>query len=123
MSACVGNIDVARDWGSAPEYVEAMHAMLQFDKPTDFVIATGETHALRELLAAAFEELGLNWAQHVDLDVTPTRPSDIAYSGGDASKARRLLGWRATRRMRDVIKAMVEEEMRWQEASLAAKNA
>ncbi|MEA2337609.1 MAG: GDPmannose 4,6-dehydratase, partial [Thermoanaerobaculia bacterium] len=91
----LGRLDVARDWGYAPEYVEAMWRMLQRDAPEDFVIATGESHTLEELTAAAFQSFNLNWRDHVDIDPTLFRASEIAYSRGNPEKARRLLGWEA----------------------------
>ena len=106
----LGNIDIARDWGSAREYVEAMWKMLQVDAAGDYVIATGETSTLAEFLAAAFEEVGLEWQDHVEYDSSLARPSDIAYSAADPGKAQRELGWKATMMMRDVVGEMVAAE-------------
>ncbi|WP_085238842.1 GDP-mannose 4,6-dehydratase [Mycobacterium europaeum] len=107
----LGNIDIKRDWGWAPEYVDAMWRMLQQPKGSDFVIATGESHTLEEFADAAFGHVGLNWREHTDLSEALRRPSDLAEGRGDASKASEVLGWSATYRMRDVVKAMVEAEL------------
>ncbi len=103
----LGNIDVARDWGYAPEYVGAMWAMLQQDTPEDYVIATGETITLREFTAHVFAAAGLDWRDHVDVDPTLFRPADIAVSRANPAKAEYRLGWKATLRPPDVAKAMV----------------
>lgn len=89
----LGNLAVRRDWGWAPDYVEAMWAMLQQERPEDFVVATGVAHRLEDFVAAAFAEAGLDWRDHVDRDPALARPTDIACSLGDAGKAARLLGW------------------------------
>lgn len=107
----IGDLDIQRDWGWAPEYVEAMHRMLQLDAPQDFVIATGETNSLRAFCEAAFEEVGLNASDHVVQDPVLFRPSDISVSRGDACRAEAALGWTARRRMRDVVREMVAAEM------------
>lgn len=104
----LGNISIQRDWGWAPEYVEAMHLMLQQDEPDDYVIATGQTSRLEEFVAEVFAYLGLNWQDHVEIDKSLFRPTDIAFSGGDASKARTKLGWQAKYTMKDVAHMMVD---------------
>lgn len=106
----LGNTQIKRDWGWAPEYVEAMWLMLQQPNGSDFVIATGESHTLEEFAEAAFRQVGLDWREHTDLSEALMRPSDIAEGLGDASRAREVLGWSATHRMSDVAKAMVEAE-------------
>lgn len=106
----LGNINLARDWGWAPEYVDAMARMLDRDVPEDFVIATGETHTLEEFVIAAFARLGLEWRDHVIISDTLYRPTDIQYSSGDASKAERLLGWKAQKKMYDVIELLISAE-------------
>ena len=106
----LGNISIARDWGSAEEYVKAMWLMLQQPQPEDFVIATGETNTLQDFVAAVFETVGLDWTQHVVTDPTLLRPSDIMVSRGNPSKALDKLGWLATRKMRDVIGLIVAAE-------------
>jgi GDPmannose 4,6-dehydratase len=106
----LGNITVERDWGWAPEYVEAMWRILQTDTPEDFVIATGEAHALRDFVAAVFAANGLDWQRHVDTDPALIRPSDIAHSVGDPGKAARLLGWEPTVRMPELVCRLVHAE-------------
>ncbi|MBF0482952.1 MAG: GDP-mannose 4,6-dehydratase, partial [Desulfovibrionaceae bacterium] len=115
----LGNIDVVRDWGWAPEYVEAMWAILQLDAPEDFVIATGRSFSLREFTAAAFAELGLDWTRHVDSRPELLRPADIHASLADPSKAEKLLGWKAGLAMPEVVKAMIASERQ----ALAAREA
>ena len=106
----LGDLSVQRDWGWAPEYVEAMWRMMQLDAPQDLVIATGETRSLQTFVALAFERLGLDWRNHVDADETLRRPSDIRVGRADPSKAAAVLGWRATLRMNDVVARMVDAE-------------
>jgi len=103
----LGDLGVSRDWGYAPEYVDAMWRMLQQDRADDYVIATGESHTVEEFVAAAFEEVGLDWREHVDVDKSLFRPTDIRYSRGDASKAKRDLGWEATTRFRALVSLLV----------------
>ncbi len=103
----LGNISIQRDWGWAPEYVQAMHLMLQQEQPDDYVIATGETHSLAEFVAAAFECVGLHWQDHVISDDTLLRPSDIGISRCNPSKALKHLGWRAQLPMHSVVHQMV----------------
>ena len=104
----LGNIDIQRDWGWAPDYVEAMYLMLQKDKPDDYVIATGESHKLEEFISLTFEVLGLNWRDHVVTDQQLRRPTDISISRGQPRKAQEELGWQAQYRMFDIIKMMIE---------------
>jgi GDPmannose 4,6-dehydratase len=106
----LGNIDVARDWGNAREYVEAMWLMLQQDAPEDFVIATGQTITLRQFVAEAFAALGLDWQDHVKVDSTLFRPADIAVSRANPAKAAQTLGWKATMGPADVARAMAVHE-------------
>lgn len=106
----LGNISIQRDWGWAPEYVEAMWLMLQQEEPEDFVIATGETHSLEEFLSEAFDCVGLNWQDHVIIDDTLMRPSEIAIGKGNPAKASEFLGWRARNKMKDVVRMMVNHE-------------
>lgn len=107
----LGNLSVRRDWGWAPEYVEAMWRMLQLERPQDFVIATGECRSLREFAEAAFRHLGLELDEHLVITPALYRPTDIGSSRGRADKAARLLGWRARFHMEDVVHAMVEAEL------------
>jgi GDPmannose 4,6-dehydratase len=104
----LGNLAIQRDWGWAPEYVEAMWRILQHREPDDFVIATGSAYSLADFTAAAFSELGLNWRDHVKLDHDLERPADIMCSKGDAAKAHAELGWKSTYTMPDVVRMMVE---------------
>lgn len=103
----LGNISIARDWGWAPEYVEAMWLMLQQDSPADFVIASGETNTLEEFVAEAFVTVGLNWRDHVVTDPSLLRPSDIMISRANPTRAYEKLGWRARYKMRDVVRMMM----------------
>ncbi|QFT76319.1 GDP-mannose 4,6-dehydratase [Erythrobacter sp. THAF29] len=107
----LGNIDIARDWGSAREYVEAMWKMLQSEQAFDYVIATGQTSTLAEFLAAAFEALDLDWRRYVEYNRELARPSDIKYSAADPGKAERELGWKAQSTMRDVVNEMIAAEL------------
>lgn len=107
----LGNTDISRDWGWAPEYVEAMWLMLQQERPEDFVIATGLSYSLEEFVSTAFAAAGLNWRDHVRSDPELRRPSDLSRGCGDAGKAERLLGWRARTRMPEVAERMVAAEL------------
>lgn len=107
----LGNVSIARDWGWAPEYVEAMWRMLQQEKPEDYVIATGETNTLQDFIAEAFSSVGLDWQEHVVIDPSLLRPSEIMVSRANPSKAFERLGWKATLKMRDVIQMMIKDEM------------
>jgi len=104
----LGNLHVQRDWGWAPEYVVAMWQMLQRDEPEDFVIATGETNSLEDFVAAAFSCNGLDWHEHVDIDSSLLRPSELKISRADPSLAKKKLGWTASTRMRDLVLKMIE---------------
>ena len=108
----LGNIAIARDWGWAPEYVEAMWQMLQQDEPDDYVIATGDLRKLEEFIELTFAAVGLDWQDHVEVDSTLLRPTDIAAGYGDPEKARRILGWQAQCRLEDVVDKMVAAERR-----------
>jgi len=106
----LGNLGVQRDWGWSPEYVDAMWRMLQTEVADDFVIATGESNLLADFVAAAFSEVDLDWRQYVVQDTELFRPSEIAYSRGNAQKAKRLLGWEAKWKMREVVHEMIHQE-------------
>lgn len=108
----LGRLDIQRDWGWAPEYVEAMWKMLQQPEPEDFVIATGETHALQYFAAEAFAAVNLDWHDHVDIDPALMRPTDLAVSRADPSQAADRLGWKAQIHMKGVVKEMVGEAKR-----------
>ena len=104
----LGRLDISRDWGWAPEYVEAMWLMLQKKSPEDFVIATGQTHSLEEFVEEVFTQLGLNWQNHVEINNALMRPTDIAISKADPSKAMQKLNWKAKYKMREVVQMMIE---------------
>jgi GDPmannose 4,6-dehydratase len=104
----LGNIEIQRDWGWAPEYVEAMYQMLQLEVPEDFVIATGQTRKLKDFVAAAFESVGLDWQDHVTIDPTLFRPTEIMVGRGDPSKAAEKLGWIPEVKMDQVVRMMVQ---------------
>ncbi len=104
----LGNLSVERDWGWAPEYVDAMWRMLQQDQPGDYVVATGETRPLQEFVARAFECVGLDWRDHVESDKALLRPTDLKRGWGNPAKARQVLGWEAKHKMDDVVRLMVE---------------
>lgn len=104
----LGNLDIWRDWGYAPEYVHAMRLMLQQDTPDDYIIATGQTHSLQDFVAAAFSHHGLDWHEHVDVDASLFRPSELRMSRADPAHARAKLGWQAATAMREVVLRMIE---------------
>jgi GDPmannose 4,6-dehydratase len=106
----LGNVNIERDWGWAPEYVDAMWRMLQQPTPRDYVIATGESNKLSDFVDRAFREVGLDWQDHVELDPTFLRPTDISRGLGDPSRAAAELGWKAQYHMKDVVRMMVEGE-------------
>ncbi len=106
----LGELELSRDWGWAPEYVDAMRRMLDCPEPEDFVIATGETHTLKDFVAASFACFKLDWRDHVVTSDAFRRPSDIVQSSGNPQKARELLGWTATIRMPRVVELLVEAE-------------
>jgi GDPmannose 4,6-dehydratase len=107
----LGNLDAKRDWGYAPEFVEAMWLMLQHSVPDDFVIATGESHSVRELCEVAFGMAGLSWQDYVEIDPRYFRPTEVNELCGDASKAAAQLGWRARTRFRDLIRIMLQADL------------
>ena len=106
----LGDLSISRDWGWAPEYVEAMWLMLQAEKADDFVIATGQAHALKDFVAQAFACYGLDWTQHVVHDDQLMRPNENAWSQGIPDKAQRILGWQAKKHMGDVIKILCDAQ-------------
>jgi GDPmannose 4,6-dehydratase len=117
----LGNLEAKRDWGYAPDYVEAMWMMLQADVPDDYVIATGETHSVREFLELAFSHAGLDWEAHVEIDPRYFRPSEVDVLLGDASKARDRLGWTPKVGFEELVTLMVDADMRTLEEQLAGK--
>lgn len=108
----LGNLDAQRDWGFAGDYVRAMWLMLQQNEPDDFVIATGEGHSVREFVEAAFACVDLDWRKYVVQDPALTRPAEVDLLIGDASKARRLLGWRPEVAFPDLVRLMVEADLK-----------
>lgn len=107
----LGNINIARDWGWAPDYVEAMWLMLQQNQVDDYVIATGHTHKLSDFINVVFNTLGLNWQEHVRINSSFFRPTDIAQGHANPTKARLQLGWTANHTMSDVAQLMVEQRL------------
>jgi len=107
----LGNLDAKRDWGHAKDFVEAMWLMLQQDEADDYVIATGETHSVREFLDEAFGRLDLDWKQFVEIDPRYFRPAEVDLLVGDASKARRKLGWEPKITFKELVRTMVDEDL------------
>ncbi|HLP76028.1 MAG TPA: GDP-mannose 4,6-dehydratase [Candidatus Paceibacterota bacterium] len=107
----LGNLGARRDWGFAKEYVEAMWLMLQQDQPDDYVIATGETHSVREFLEAAFSHVGLNWEKYVEHDARYLRPAEVDLLVGDYSKAKKRLGWTPKTTFQSLVKLMVDADI------------
>ena len=108
----LGNLDAKRDWGYAKEYVEAMWLMLQQEKPDDYVIATNETHSIREFLDVAFEHAGMDWKKYVEIDERYYRPAEVDLLIGDPSKAKRQLGWEPKTKFVDLVKLMVDADIK-----------
>jgi GDPmannose 4,6-dehydratase len=108
----LGNLDAKRDWGYAKEYVEAMWLMLQQDQPDDYVIATGETHSVREFLEEAFGYAGLDWTRYVEMDPRYLRPSEVDLLIGDASKAKQKLHWEPKTKFKDLVRLMVDADIK-----------
>jgi GDPmannose 4,6-dehydratase len=117
----LGNLDAERDWGYAPDYAEAMWLMLQADEPDDFVVATGETHSVREFLEAAFGHAGLDWEPHVEIDPRYFRPSEVDVLLGDASKAHEKLGWEPRVGFEELVRLMVDADTAELDDQLAGK--
>jgi GDPmannose 4,6-dehydratase len=114
----LGNLEARRDWGYAPDYVRAMWLMLQEDRPDDFVVGTGEGHAVREFVELAFAWAGLDWMEHVEVDPSYFRPAEVDSLCADASKARRVLGWEPSVTFDELVRIMVEADMKAVEARL-----
>jgi GDPmannose 4,6-dehydratase len=108
-----------RDWGYAPEYVEAMWLMLQQPEPDDYVIATGEAHTVKEFVETAFTLAGLNWQDHVMFDPRYLRPMEINALQGDASKAREVLGWQSRTSFEELVRIMLDADLRAEDAGRA----
>jgi GDPmannose 4,6-dehydratase len=107
----LGNLQAERDWGYAPEYVEAMWLMMQCSDPDDYVIATGESHSVEEFVSCAFDYVGLDWREYVQIDPLYARPTEVDKLQGDASKAFRRLGWSPKTNFRDLVRLMVDAEI------------
>ncbi len=115
----LGNLDAERDWGYAGEFVEAMWLMLQQEKPDDYVIATGETHSVREFLAEVFGLLDLDWTEYVESDPRYMRPAEVDYLCGDPSKAGRVLGWEPKFSFKELARIMIEADLETARKELA----
>ena len=109
----LGNVDISRDWGWAPEYVEAMWCILQHDRPDDFVVATGRSHSLREFVEKVFAAVGLVARDHVDTDPCLARPTDILASAADPAKSRAVLGWQAGADLDAIVDRLVTAAREW----------
>lgn len=107
----LGNLDARRDWGHARDYVEAMWLMMQAEKPDDYVIATGETHSIRDFLDEAFGYLDMDWNEYVEIDPRYCRPAEVDLLLGDASKARRELGWEPKVDFKELVRLMVDSDL------------
>ncbi len=119
----LGNLDARRDWGFAGDYVEAMWRMLQHDEPGDFVIATGTSISIRDLLGMVFGQLDLDWQQYVEIDPRYFRPAEVDHLEGDASKARKILGWEATTDIGALARMMVDSDLARAERELVLRDA
>ena len=117
----LGNLEARRDWGFAGDYVEAMWLMLQQAQPSDYVVATGETHSVREFLALAFERLQLGWQQYVEFDSRFIRPAEVDLLVGDASRSRSLLGWQPRVGFRQLVALMVDADLELAQRELRAQ--
>ena len=115
----LGNLEAKRDWGYAPEYVEAMWKMLQQEKPDDYVIATGESRSVEEFVVAAFGHAGLNWREYVETDPVYFRPAEVDLLKGDSSKAKAQLGWEAQTRFPELVRILVDADIKLLDDQLA----
>ena len=111
QTVSLGNLDAQRDWGFAGDYVRAMWLMLQQDEPDDYVVATGETHSVRELCQIAFDQVGLDWEDHVVVDQQFFRPAEVDLLIGDPTKARARLGWKPEVGFEELIRMMVDADL------------
>jgi GDPmannose 4,6-dehydratase len=118
----LGNLEAKRDWGYAPEYVEAMWLMLQQEKGDDFVVATGETHSVQEFLEESFACVNLDWKQYVKIDPRYYRPAEVDLLIGDAAKAKRILGWQPKTTFKELVRIMVQADADLLAAQLSGKN-
>lgn len=107
----LGNLDAMRDWGYAPDYVEAMWRMLQANEPDDYVIATGEMHSVREFCEVAFDHIGLDYRNHIEINPIYMRAAEVQALCGDPSKAKEKLGWQPTVKFDELVRLMVDSDM------------
>jgi len=114
----LGNLEARRDWGYAPDYVRAMWVMMQQDQPDDYVIGTGEAHSVQEFVEVAFEHVGLDWRQYVEIDARYFRPSEVDFLLADASKAQRVLGWTPEVTFQQLVRIMVDADLQAVEREL-----
>jgi GDPmannose 4,6-dehydratase len=115
----MGNLEAKRDWGYAPDYVEAMWLMLQQERPDDYVVATGETHSVAEYLQLAFQHIGIeNWRDYVHIDPALLRPAEVDLLVGDAGKAQRVLGWRPHVSFTELVRLMVDADLELERSHL-----
>ena len=119
----LGNMDAKRDWGYAKDYVEMMWMMLQQDKPDDYVIATNETHSVREFVQETFAHLGMDWEEHVKYDARYERPAEVELLIGDPAKAKKQLGWEPKVRFKELVKIMVDADLKLAETEKRMKEA
>jgi GDPmannose 4,6-dehydratase len=119
----MGNIDAQRDWGFAGDYIRAMWLMLQQPHADDYVIATGETHSVQELLELAFSRAGLDWKKYVEIDPKLVRPAEVDYLCGDASKAKKVLGWTPQVNFKQLVEMMVDADLNQLKQTLVGRTA
>ena len=119
----LGNLDARRDWGFAGDYVRAMWLMLQAERPDDYVIATGQTHSVKDVAAAAFARVGLDWREHVEVDPALFRPAEVDDLTGDSTKARSVLGWKPTVDFLGLVHSMVDHDLEAREGTGTAEAA
>jgi GDPmannose 4,6-dehydratase len=118
----LGNLDSKRDWGYAPEYVEAMYLMLQQDNPDDYVVATGETHTIREFLEVSFGLVGLDWEKYVEIDARYFRPAEVDLLIGDPSKAKKHLDWQPKTTFKELVRIMTEADVNMLKDQMSGKS-
>jgi GDPmannose 4,6-dehydratase len=118
----LGNLDAQRDWGYAKEYVELMWGILQHDKPEDFVIATNETHSVQEFVEESFKAVGLDWKMYVRINEQYKRPYEVQYLKGDYNKAKKILGWEPKTKFNELVKLMVDADLKRWEAHLRGES-
>jgi GDPmannose 4,6-dehydratase len=117
----LGNLDAKRDWGFAGDYVQAMWMMLQQERPDDYVVATGQKHSVRELVELAFGQVGLDWQEHVEVDPKLLRPAEVNTLRGDAAKAQKVLGWQPTVSFAELVRMMVDADLKRVRRELGAR--